>query len=128
MVETIHNIPAAAELLPNRSTSGQVKSRQSEASRPVGKEAVAAKSEGSRSSEGRGATDVATVVTALNNLVNQVAATKITFDVDENTGEQIIRVLNKETGEVLRQVPAEDLLNLAARMEQLKGLIFSEEA
>jgi flagellar protein FlaG len=47
--------------------------------------------------------------------------------VDEDTGEQIIRVLNKETGEVIRQVPAEELINLAARMDQLKGLIFSEK-
>ncbi|MFC1481111.1 flagellar protein FlaG [Candidatus Neomarinimicrobiota bacterium] len=125
MVETIHNISAASGLLPDRSTSGQV--TRSDADRSSRTEAVFAKSDGGRLNNGQGSTEVSTVVEELNNFVHQVSSTKVTFDVDEETGEQIIRVLNKETGEVIRQVPAEELINLAARMDQLKGLIFSEE-
>jgi len=126
MVETIHNISAASELFPDRSTSGQVNSVKRNIGRPSNTEATFAKSDGSRFNNGQGFTEVSAVVEKLNSLVHQVSATKITFDVDEETGEQIIKVLNKETGEVIRQVPAEELINLAARMNQLKGLIFSE--
>ncbi len=127
MVETIHNIAAASELLPNRSTSGQASSVKRNVGRSSNTEPVFAKSDGEKSDNGQGVTEVSAIVGELNNLVHQVSATKITFDVDEETGEQIIKVLNKETGEVIRQVPAEELINLAARMDQLKGLIFSEK-
>ena len=125
MVETIQNISAASELLPNRSTSGQVTKRDT--GRQSDTEAVFTKSDGDGVNNGQGFTGVSSVVEELNDLVLQVAATKVTFDVDEETGEQIIRVLNKETGEVIRQVPAEELINLAARMDQLKGLILNEK-
>ncbi len=71
--------------------------------------------------------DISGVVAALNDLVHQVSSTKITFDVDEATGQSVVRVSDKETGEIIRQLPPEELLILAAKMEQLSGLIFSEE-
>ena len=71
--------------------------------------------------------DISGVVSAVNDLVSQVFATKITFDVDEATGEPVVRVLNKETGEIIRQLPPEELLALVAKMKQLSGLIFSRE-
>lgn len=46
---------------------------------------------------------------------------------DEETGRSVVRVVNKETGEVIRQIPPEELLTLVARMRQLSGLIFSKE-
>jgi len=67
------------------------------------------------------------VVADLNDLVSQVAGTKITFDVDAATGKSVIMVLNKDTGELIRQVPPEQLLALMAKMRQLSGLIFNRE-
>ena len=72
--------------------------------------------------------DISGVVSAVNDLVHQVSATKITFPLDEATGQTVVRVLDKETGEIIRQLPPEELLILVAKMEQLSGLIFSQEA
>ena len=74
-----------------------------------------------------GAGEISEVVKEINHLVHQVASTKISFDVDEETGRTVIRVVDKETGEIIRQVPTEELLTLVARMEQLSGLIFNQE-
>ena len=71
--------------------------------------------------------NISDVVTTLNEFVNQVGGTKIAFDVDEATGHSVVKVLNKETGELIRQVPPEQLLALMAKMEQLSGLIFNRE-
>ncbi len=68
------------------------------------------------------------LVNDINDLVYELSATTVTFDVDDATGRHVVRVLNKETGDVIRQLPPEALLNLVARMRQLTGLIFSEEA
>lgn len=71
--------------------------------------------------------DISVLVSALNDLVHEISATQITFDVDEATGQSVVRVLNKETGELIRQLPPEEILILAAKMKQLSGLIFSQE-
>ncbi|MFC1746877.1 flagellar protein FlaG [Candidatus Neomarinimicrobiota bacterium] len=67
------------------------------------------------------------IIGELNQFAEEVAPTKIAFDVDEATGKDIIKVLNKETGEVIRQFPPEDLLTLAAKMQEISGLIFNRE-
>lgn len=72
--------------------------------------------------------DVSGLVNDINALVFELAATTVTFDIDDATGRSVVRVLNKETGDVIRQLPPEALLNLVARMRQLSGLIFNEEA
>jgi flagellar protein FlaG len=43
--------------------------------------------------------------------------------VDDSTGEFIIQILNEEE-QVVRQIPAEEMLRIAARFEQLQGLLF----
>lgn len=45
--------------------------------------------------------------------------------VHEKTGRFMVKVLSHETGEVIREIPPEELLNLASRMEEMAGLLFS---
>ena len=71
--------------------------------------------------------DIDKIVDEVNDFVSQVASTRITFAVDEATGRSVIRVMNRETGDMIRQLPAEELLDHIAKMEQLSGLIFSQE-
>ena len=49
---------------------------------------------------------------------------RVSFAVDERTGRVICRIMDQETGEVLRQVPPEEMLALAARLDEMIGLIF----
>ena len=48
------------------------------------------------------------------------------FSVDERLGRQIVTVLNKETGEVIRQIPGEAVLRVANSIEDLKGILFDD--
>jgi len=49
------------------------------------------------------------------------------FAVDPVSKRSVIYVSNKETGELIRQVPAESVLRVAQSIENLKGLIFDEQ-
>lgn len=122
MVDTIQSVTAVQGHDPGPSTVARV----NRDNRPV-----PAPAKGADAARGQPAVgqvgDISGMVAALNDLVYQVASTKITFDVDEATGHSVIRVLDKETGELIRQVPPEELLILAAKMKQLSGLIFSQE-
>jgi flagellar protein FlaG len=50
----------------------------------------------------------------------------LAFRLDEKVDRTVITVRHAETGEVVRQIPSEDVLNLAHSMEDIKGLLFNE--
>ncbi len=50
------------------------------------------------------------------------------FSVDQATGRTVIKVIDAETKEVIRQIPPERVLNLVQRLESMDGLILEEQA
>ena len=52
---------------------------------------------------------------------------KLGFSVDDRLNKQIVRVVNKETGEVVRQIPNEVVIRVANSIEDLKGVLFDAE-
>ncbi|KWX88741.1 flagellar protein FlaG [Paenibacillus sonchi] len=49
------------------------------------------------------------------------------FSVHKETHAVMIKVLNKETGELIREVPPEKILDLAARMMEITGIIVDKK-
>ena len=49
------------------------------------------------------------------------------FKVHEPTGEVIVTVRDESTGEVIREIPPQEILNLAARLDAMVGLIFDQK-
>ena len=52
---------------------------------------------------------------------------KLGFSLDDRLNKQIVRVMNKETGEVVRQIPNEVVIRVANSIEDLKGVLFDAE-
>lgn len=50
------------------------------------------------------------------------------FSIHEDTNRIIVRVINRETQEVLKEIPPEQLLDMIARIWDLIGLIVDEKA
>lgn len=50
------------------------------------------------------------------------------FSLDEDSGRWITRVIDRESGELLRQIPAEEVLAIARRLDQGQGLILRSSA
>jgi len=51
----------------------------------------------------------------------------IQFSVDESSRDIVVRVVDKESGEVIKELPPESILKLRERMAQLSGLMVEEE-
>ncbi|AUS28887.1 flagellar protein FlaG [Paenibacillus sp. P2(2022)] len=49
------------------------------------------------------------------------------FSVHKETHAVMIKVMNKETGELIREVPPEKMLDVAAKMMELAGLIVDKK-
>lgn len=67
--------------------------------------------------------EIDTIVNDLNETV-QLLNTSLSFSVDGDTGKTVIKVMNSTTHEVIRQIPAEEMLRVAARMRDLLGVLF----
>jgi len=50
---------------------------------------------------------------------------RLKFQSDEETGERVILLIDSETGEVVRQIPPEELLHVMKALRDLKGMLFS---
>ena len=48
--------------------------------------------------------------------------------VDKKTGKAIVKVVSKEDGKTIRQIPSDDLLRLASKMEEMRGVMFDEKS
>ncbi len=64
-------------------------------------------------------------VASLNAFV-QLMDRNVSFEVDETSGRDIISVYEKETKELIRQIPSEETLELLKRMDNMVGVLFSE--
>jgi len=52
----------------------------------------------------------------------------LSFSVDETPGYNVVRVVNPQTGELIRQLPSEELLKIARDFERLNNVLVSQRA
>ena len=57
----------------------------------------------------------------------QTVAPNLRFSVDEDTGKTVVRVVDTGTGEIIRQVPSEEVLAISRSLDRLQGLLFHQE-
>ena len=57
----------------------------------------------------------------------QTVAPNLRFSVDEDTGKTVVRVVDTDTGEIIRQVPSEEVLAISRSIDRLQGLLFHQE-
>lgn len=52
----------------------------------------------------------------------------IEFAISEQSARVVTKVIDRETGDVIRQIPAEEVLLVAERLEEIQGRLISLEA
>jgi flagellar protein FlaG len=70
-----------------------------------------------------------TLKAALDELNQQMASNKqhLGFRMDDSIHGPVITVHNTQTGEVVRQIPSQVVLNIAHSIDSLKGVLFSKK-
>jgi len=58
----------------------------------------------------------------------QAVQRDLSFSVDESTGDIVVRVIDGTSGTLVRQIPSEELLRLAERLEDMRSLLFEAKA
>lgn len=71
--------------------------------------------------------DVKHAIEQLNQSV-QAIQRDILFTKDRETGMDVIKVIDQKTHEVIRQIPPEEVVNLAKKMDEVRGMLFATKA
>jgi len=70
---------------------------------------------------------VAKAAAELQNFVQSMGR-NLSFSVDETTGYHVVRVVNPNTGELVRQLPSEELLKISRDFQRLNNALVSQIA
>lgn len=67
---------------------------------------------------------------AVKRLSDFVAPTQsqISFSVDEESGVRVVKILDTESKEVIRQFPSEEAIEIARALDKLQGLLIKDKA
>lgn len=63
----------------------------------------------------------------LNNFVKQVNS-DVNFSIDDETGMRVIKVIDRQTKDVIRQIPSEEALEMAKAIDKFQGLLIKQTA
>jgi flagellar protein FlaG len=53
---------------------------------------------------------------------------QLSFDIHDKTGDMVVQVLERESGDLIRQIPPDDLLDLRDKLDELRGVLFHQKA
>lgn len=64
----------------------------------------------------------------LNEAVQVYRKSNLQFTIDKDTSATVVKVIDSETDQVIRQIPSEDALRIAKAIDDFKGLLLQDKA
>lgn len=59
--------------------------------------------------------------------MSETIQTKLSFSVDEENNEIVVKIFDKESEELIRQFPSDEMLSLQDKMSDLAGFLFDQK-
>jgi len=70
---------------------------------------------------------IAKAANDIQNFVKEMGR-NLQFSIDKTTGYNVVRVVNPDTQELIRQLPSEELLKIAASMQEMGSVLVNQKA
>jgi len=71
------------------------------------------------------AEDLRRAVETLRQLVENKSPNSLQFSVDDATGKMIVKITDAKTGETIRQIPSEEMLEIARSLDRMQGMLLT---
>ncbi|MDN4035779.1 flagellar protein FlaG [Massilia sp. YIM B02443] len=71
--------------------------------------------------------DVSAAVDKLNEAM-QVSSQSLKFEIDDDTKQIVVKIIDQSTQEVVRQMPTEEALQMAKSIDKMQGLLIRQTA
>lgn len=108
-----------------RSAAVDTTLKQVDSAEPSGEEPAAQAVAGEAQSVSR--EQVESAVSAIQEFVQSVRR-NVNFTLDEGSGRIVVKVTDASSGNIIRQMPSEEALQLAESLEEVRSLLFKAEA
>ena len=67
-------------------------------------------------------------VEAVKQMVKSTNANSLDFSIDEQSGKTVVRITDADTGEIIRQIPSREMLEIAHSLDKLQGMLLKQKA
>lgn len=74
------------------------------------------------------AAEVREAADKINKVLQSLVSSNLQFSVDQDSGQTIVRVVDVETKDVIRQIPNEEALAIAKSLGKFQGLLIEQKA
>jgi len=71
--------------------------------------------------------DIQVMAEDLQNNLKFLHDVDLKFNVHQASGQVIVAVTDRESGELIREIPSSEMLKLSAKLEEMMGLIFDQK-
>jgi len=82
---------------------------------------------GSRPATAEQRQEVEAAVKAVKEFI-QPMASNLAFEMDDDSGRTVIKITEASSGELIRQIPSEEMLEIAKALDRLQGLLVKQKA
>lgn len=65
---------------------------------------------------------------AVNSVLRQFDSRSLQFSVDDDVGVNVVKVVDTQTKELIKQIPSEEMLALARALDKLQGMLVKDKA
>jgi flagellar protein FlaG len=64
----------------------------------------------------------------LSNDIASLHSVELSFSKNKETGHTVIKVINKDTNQVIREIPQQQVFNIASKLDEMVGMFFYTKA
>lgn len=122
-INAVSNPALTAAAMQGASASGQAASAQAASSRPV-----ATQDPGANAQANSPSLDQITKALDEVRAVVQPVAQSLQFSLDQDSGRTVIKVVDTDTNDVIRQIPSEEVLAMSRAIDKLRGMLVKQTA
>lgn len=72
--------------------------------------------------------DVSAAVDKLNEAMQSSSQSSLKFEIDDDTKQIVVKLIDQSTQEVVRQMPTEEALQMAKSIDKMQGLLIRQTA
>ncbi|WP_372739203.1 flagellar protein FlaG [Neptunomonas sp.] len=121
------NVAASMQTATSQQTATQQTSSAQSTSQASSVNTQTSQSESVQASQKMSAEEVQNVLDKMNEFMGK-GQHNLNFSIDKDTDDMVVKVMDTETNEVIRQFPSEQTLKLAKHIDGMLGLILNENA
>ncbi len=80
-----------------------------------------------RKAQAAAASQIMDMVASVRENLSAMNKVGLQFAVHESSGRMKVTVIDEDTGKVIREIPSDEVLNLAAKLDEMIGMIFDQK-